>query len=396
MSRHGRRELHELPENSLAVRLAKARAEREAERRAQDLLDASLMTGFVRSGPSIAEDAPAPPAGVDATGGPEAPRANARDRRAPRRSIREVSGPAEPSSGQPATEAPTSQARELGEPATCHSENGAAAIAPRETGEPCPEIPMPPPVDRPGEPANVAGLPETAPPLPEGGAWPVSSGEPGAPSSGEPTGISGDEAAVPPSDEPVTPPSGEPAIPPSGEAAASAPAAAPGVRAAAFALTPETLPLLHELEQVRAEAESLRAQVRAAHDELRAARRRAEKDKDDLSRFAAGDVIMKIIPVVDDLERALAHVPHALDAEPWVKGVLMIGQALLAVLEGQGVERIDPRGQPFDPHRHEAVTQMSSDELPEDTITEVYRPGYSLHGRILRPAQVQVAVRKDS
>jgi len=136
----------------------------------------------------------------------------------------------------------------------------------------------------------------------------------------------------------------------------------------------------------------LRAGLRQAQDELAAQRRRGEHERDDLARFAKSEMIGEILPVLDDLERASVQVPARLRDDPWVMGVLLIGHSVRAMLERQGVERIAPWQGLFDPRLHEAVSRVHDPAVPVNTVTDVYRPGYALHGRVLRPAQVQVQV----
>jgi len=151
----------------------------------------------------------------------------------------------------------------------------------------------------------------------------------------------------------------------------------------------------------------LREQARQARDELAAARRRGEREKEEYTRFAKGETVKSFIPVLDDLERALAHVPARLRDDPWVVGVAMVGESVSAMLRREGVERIEPNGEPFDPRVHEAIARVESDGagvddeagvdgatsvgVPvEQRVTQVYQPGYVLNGRVLRPAMVQV------
>ena len=143
-----------------------------------------------------------------------------------------------------------------------------------------------------------------------------------------------------------------------------------------------------------AEVERLRAQLALAQAEMLRLRRRGEQEKAESQRFAAGATITQLLPLIDDFERAVAHLPSALRDDPWVAGVVMISDGLRGLLERQGVERIAPWQAPFDPRYHEAISRREDSSVPENTVLEVYCPGYSLHGRVLRPAQVQVAVRE--
>jgi len=156
-----------------------------------------------------------------------------------------------------------------------------------------------------------------------------------------------------------------------------------------------------------ADVAELREQARQARDELAAARRRGEREKEEYTRFAKGETVKSFIPVLDDLERALAHVPARLRDDPWVVGVVMVGESVSAMLRREGVERIEPYGEPFDPRVHEAIARVESggsgvvDEAGvngatgvgatvEQRVTQVYQTGYALNGRVLRPAMVQV------
>jgi molecular chaperone GrpE len=163
----------------------------------------------------------------------------------------------------------------------------------------------------------------------------------------------------------------------------------------ATATTSHALPPADELRRARTEIAQLQAQAWRAQEELASIRRRSERDREDLGHAARSDAIVPMLPIVDDLERALAHVPAALRDDPWVAGIMMIGDSLQRVLERQGVERIVPCHAPFDPHLHEAVAQVEATDVAQDTVIQVYRPGYMYNGRVLRAAQVQVAVKKE-
>ena len=163
----------------------------------------------------------------------------------------------------------------------------------------------------------------------------------------------------------------------------------------ATATTSHDPTLADELRLARTEIAQLHAQARRAQEELASIRRRSERDREDLGHAARSDAIVPMLPIVDDLERALAHVPAALRDDPWVAGIMMIGNSLQRMLERQGVERVAPCQAPFDPHLHEAVAQVEATDVAQDMVIQVYRPGYMYNGRVLRAAQVQVAVKKE-
>jgi molecular chaperone GrpE len=100
---------------------------------------------------------------------------------------------------------------------------------------------------------------------------------------------------------------------------------------------------------------------------------------------------VSFLEVLDNLDRALASACDRAD-DPFVQGVSMVQQQFVGVLDGLGVSRINPLGQPFDPTRHEAVaTTPGSPDIPEGQIVGVVRPGYLIGDEVLRPAMVAVA-----
>lgn len=120
-------------------------------------------------------------------------------------------------------------------------------------------------------------------------------------------------------------------------------------------------------------------------------RKRVEKERSDDSKRATARVIESLIPVVDGFEHALAAHREA-EYENYRKGFELIYKQLLDNLARLGAERIDPSGQQFDPHLHQAMDRTETTQHPDGTILQVFQPGYSFHGRVLRPAMVRVAV----
>ncbi|MCC7205905.1 MAG: nucleotide exchange factor GrpE [Anaerolineae bacterium] len=121
-------------------------------------------------------------------------------------------------------------------------------------------------------------------------------------------------------------------------------------------------------------------------------RRRADKEREDIYQNATVDVLTRLLPVIDDFERALGVVPSGQQNDDLIKGFSLIYRKLMGLLEGAGVQVIDPKGQPFDPHYHEAVGRDEpTPEMPAGHVTTVMQKGY-LHGnRVVRPALVRVA-----
>ena len=121
-------------------------------------------------------------------------------------------------------------------------------------------------------------------------------------------------------------------------------------------------------------------------------RRRTIREKEELRLFAASRVLEDLLPVIDNLGLALnaARQPNA-HLKNLIGGVEMVGQQLKSALAAHGLKEINPAGQPFDPHQHEALSHETSPTVPEEHVLTVVRAGYSLNGRLLRPAGVVVS-----
>ncbi len=118
-------------------------------------------------------------------------------------------------------------------------------------------------------------------------------------------------------------------------------------------------------------------------------RKRLQKEKQESVQFANERLIKELIPIVDNLERALAA-PDS-NAESLKQGVDMIAKQMHSLLEKQNVEAIPSVGEVFDPNVHEVLSQVETDEHEENTIVEEYIRGYKMNGRVLIPAKVLTA-----
>ena len=146
-----------------------------------------------------------------------------------------------------------------------------------------------------------------------------------------------------------------------------------------------------EIKKLTTELEDLRQSLLRHQADFANYRKRAEKENREAGQRATARVIEQLIPVVDGFEHALAAHREA-EYDSYRKGFELIYKQLLDNLARLGVERIDPRGKPFDPHLHQAMDRAETTEHPDGTILEVFQPGYVFHGRVLRPAMVRVAV----
>ena len=117
-------------------------------------------------------------------------------------------------------------------------------------------------------------------------------------------------------------------------------------------------------------------------------KKREEASKADFKKFAQSSLIEKLLPVIDNLDRALAK---ADEDDAFVEGVIMTRKELMKVLENEGLEEIDSDGCEFDHNIHQAVLAEENDEVEENHIIETFQKGYKLNGRVLRPAMVKVS-----
>ena len=123
-------------------------------------------------------------------------------------------------------------------------------------------------------------------------------------------------------------------------------------------------------------------------------RNQARRDRDEAVRYAAAGFANDLLPVVDNLERAIASVPNDKRSDPVVAGLLTgveaTRRALVDAFAKHGIKRLDPIGEPFDPHKHEASFEAADPRYAPGTVTNVIQSGYVHHDRLLRPALVGV------
>lgn len=140
-----------------------------------------------------------------------------------------------------------------------------------------------------------------------------------------------------------------------------------------------------DLEAVIAERDSYMDQFARARADYQNLRRRVEQDQISARQQAARDILMQLLPVVDDFDRAMANAPDGAEQQTWVSGTRMVGKKLLSVLERYGVRQYESVGAPFDPKHHEAVATDGDGSH----VVEAYQEGYSLGDQVLRPAMVR-------
>ncbi len=150
---------------------------------------------------------------------------------------------------------------------------------------------------------------------------------------------------------------------------------------------------LDEIERIKAEAEAARDRLLRAAAEYENFKKRAEREKEEAMKFIAESIVLDIIPIIDNLDRAIksAKSDERKNFDALLQGIEMIQKQMLSVLEKYGVGIIESEGQPFDPRIHEAILQVPSEEHPENTVVQEFERGYTLHDKVIRPAKVIVS-----
>ncbi|MFT3925698.1 MAG: nucleotide exchange factor GrpE [Myxococcales bacterium] len=166
---------------------------------------------------------------------------------------------------------------------------------------------------------------------------------------------------------------------------------APETESAASGAEPSTEDLLRlELEKAKEEAARLKDQLLRTAADFDNFRKRARKDVEDAQKKGLERALLEMLPVSDNLQRAIQAAGHTKEVGAIVEGVRMVLKMTEDALERLGVERVESVGQPFDPGLHEAVQQLESDQ-PAGTVVHEMVPGFRLGGKLLRAAMVAVA-----
>ncbi len=168
---------------------------------------------------------------------------------------------------------------------------------------------------------------------------------------------------------------------------------ADGPAAEAAEVAPETGPTVEELQRQLQEKQDRLLRALAEMDNMR---RRSQREREEYVRYATESLLGDLIPVLDSFDRALEAARTSNEAARVVEGIELIRRELLRVLERAGLKRYSALGQPFDPTRHEATARVVANpgQSPNTVVAET-APGYLLHDRVLRAAQVAVAVAPD-
>ncbi len=179
----------------------------------------------------------------------------------------------------------------------------------------------------------------------------------------------------------------------------NAPGGTPGPEApsnSAADAVQEAARLAAEVDTLQGQIGDLTDRLLRAHAEMENMRKRAEREREETAKYAISKFAREVVSVADNFERAIQAVPAGAAEEDaalksLVDGVSMTEREFLNVLERNGVKRISPKGELFNPHQHQAMMEAQNPDVPTGTILEVYQCGYTIEDRVLRPAMVVVA-----
>lgn len=156
--------------------------------------------------------------------------------------------------------------------------------------------------------------------------------------------------------------------------------------------------LSSELEKLRQQLTAKELEAKENYDrflrqvaELENFKRRTVREKEEAIRYANENLLKDLLPVLDNLERAVEHAKGGGNGKPLLEGVEMVLKGLLDALNKYGVKQISAKGESFDPNKHEAIAQVESEKHDPNTVIEEHHKGYFLLDRLLRPALVSVA-----
>lgn len=158
-----------------------------------------------------------------------------------------------------------------------------------------------------------------------------------------------------------------------------------------LSLEEQVAALSNDLGDALKEAEQNRDTAQRAQAEMVNYRKRADEERISLQQYSNSRLIIKLLPVLDELGLAIDHADQNVSNNPWLEGVRLIQRKASNLLESEGVSQIEAIGVQFDPLEHEAIGTEETTKCPSGHVAEVVRNGYRLHDRVIQPAQVIVA-----
>src|SRR5687767_4285571 len=145
------------------------------------------------------------------------------------------------------------------------------------------------------------------------------------------------------------------------------------------------------MEQLQVELAEARDKILRAQADLENYRKRSRRELEEERRYANVPLLKDLLPVVDNIDRAVDAAQKSGEGGALLEGIKLVKQNLAAALARHHCVEIKAQGEPFDPHFHEALTAVTSQEHPANTVVQVVQPGYKVHDRVIRPSHVIVS-----
>ncbi|MFP4087460.1 MAG: nucleotide exchange factor GrpE [Desulfobacteraceae bacterium] len=149
--------------------------------------------------------------------------------------------------------------------------------------------------------------------------------------------------------------------------------------------------LIEKLEEMEKERDDNQDLYLRAKAEMENVKKRFQKEKQDLLKYANESLLKQLLPVADNLEKAIGHSQEQNSLKTLLEGVDLTLKGLMDTLKKAGVEPIEAVGEPFDPNFHEAMSEAEAEETPPGTVIQEFQKGYTLNNRLLRPAMVVIS-----
>lgn len=153
---------------------------------------------------------------------------------------------------------------------------------------------------------------------------------------------------------------------------------------------PTVPPNGEESQTLQAEIERLKNSLARTQADFENFRKRQVQEQENFLKFANSQLILELLPVIDNFYRAFQHIPDNLKNDQWVKGAVAIEKQFMQILEKLGIQKIETIGKKADPNLHEIIGMIEKEKTEKDTILEEVEAGYLLNGKVLRPAKVMV------
>ena len=157
----------------------------------------------------------------------------------------------------------------------------------------------------------------------------------------------------------------------------------------------QTSPEAQEIQKLKEERDGLYDRLLRKQAEFDNYKKRIDREKAEFAQFASSELMKELLTAVDSFELALRNAASEKGSENMLRGFELIHKQLQDTLARFGLKAVEAKGQKFDPNFHQAVATQPTNEVEENTVIEEMRKGYLLNGRLLRPAMVSVAVKKD-